>query len=202
MDKRKKALLIGLTLGDGYLNPRSGVSLEIEHGENQKFYLEYKVNLISELLHCSKPNIYHNKIKNTYKISKGHRIFRIVHKWLYKNKIKHFSKFLLSRLTPEAIALWWMDDGSHGIEVNKTTGKIRSHSFHFYTFTDENDTQNIIDYFKENFDIKFYPIRKKMKDGSIKYYLKCRTKEGRKLSNLLRPFILPQFQYKIMRENE
>ena len=51
MDKRKKALLIGLTLGDGYLNPRSGVSLEIEHGENQKFYLEYKVNLISlELL--------------------------------------------------------------------------------------------------------------------------------------------------------
>lgn len=41
-----------------------------------------------------------------------------------------------------------------------------------------------------------------MKDGSTKYYLKCRTKEGRKLSDLLRPYILPELQYKIMQEGE
>ena len=41
-----------------------------------------------------------------------------------------------------------------------------------------------------------------MKDGSIKYYLKCRTREGRKLSNLIRKFVLPSLQYKIMQEGE
>ena len=41
MDKRTKSLLIGLALGDGHLNPNSGVAIEIEHGEKQKFYLDY-----------------------------------------------------------------------------------------------------------------------------------------------------------------
>lgn len=76
--KRKKALLIGLVLGDGHLNTRSGVCLEIEHSSKQLFYLEYKRKLISQLLNCQLPNIYHNKTKNTYKISKGHRLFRIL----------------------------------------------------------------------------------------------------------------------------
>lgn len=78
MDKRKKSLLIGLVLGDGHLNPNSGVALEIEHGEKQKFYIEYKAELISQLINCSKPKIYYNKTKNTYKISKGHRYFKII----------------------------------------------------------------------------------------------------------------------------
>ena len=56
--------------------------------------------------------------------------------------------------------------------------------------------------FKEKFDITFGKIRKTMKDGSTKYYLKCRTREGRKLSNLIRKFVLPSLQYKIMQEGE
>ena len=68
--------------------------------------------------------------------------------------------------------------------------------------TNEEDTQNIIDYFLENYNIKFYPIRKKLKDGTQVYYLKCRTKEGRKFSDLIRPYILPEFSYKIMNKGE
>lgn len=80
MDKRTKSLLIGLALGDGHLNPNSGVALEIEHGEKQKFYLDYKKRLLSDLLNTTEPNIYHNKNKNTFKISKGHRYFKIIRK--------------------------------------------------------------------------------------------------------------------------
>ena len=201
MDKRTKSLLIGLALGDGHLNPNSGVAIEIEHGEKQKFYLDYKRKLLSELLKTSEPNVYHNKNKNTFKISKGHRYFRIIRKWLYKDKAKVFTRELLSKLTPEAIALWWMDDGSHSVCRRKETGKIMSHSFVLYTFTDPESTQNIIDYMYETYNIKFYPINHKLKNG-IGQYLKCKTREGRKLSNLLRPYILPEFQYKILKEGE
>lgn len=202
MDKRKKSLLIGLVLGDGHLNTNSGIALEIMHCEKQKFYLEYKQKLIAKLLNCKLPKIYYRKATNCYKISKGHSYFKILRKWIYNGSEKRFSKKILKYLNPESIALWWMDDGSHGIDINKTTGKIRSHSFHFYTYTNEEDTQNIIDFFVENYNIKFYPIKRKMKDGSNKYYLKCRTKEGRKFSDLIRPYILPEFEYKIMKQGE
>ena len=80
MDRNKKALLIGLILGDGHLNPNSGIALEIEHGAKQEFYIDYKTNLISKLLNCQAPKKYHNIKKNTYKISKGHRYFRVLYK--------------------------------------------------------------------------------------------------------------------------
>lgn len=202
MDKQKKSLLIGLILGGGHLNARSGVCLEIEHGAKQKFYLEYKCALISKLLNCKIPNIYHNTTKNTYKLSKGHKYFKILYNWIYKNRQKVFSRKLLNKLNPEAIAIWWMDDGSHSVCRRKTTGKIMSHSFHFYTYTNKEDTQNIIDYFYETYNIKFYPIKQIMKDNSIKYYLKCKTREGRKFCDLIRPYILPQFAYKILNVGE
>lgn len=202
MDKRKKALLIGLVLGDGHLNTNSGVSLEIEHGAYQKSYIEYKAKLIAELLNCPAPKLYYRKSKDTYKISKGHRYFRILRNWIYKDRKKRFTRKLLNCLTPEAIAIWWMDDGSHAIDRHKTTGKIRAHSFHWYTVTNAEDTQNIIDYFKEVYDIKFYPLKRKLKSGEIAYYLKCRTREGRKFCNLIRPYVLPEFQYKILKIGE
>lgn len=202
MDKRKKSLLIGLVLGDGHLNPHSGVHLEIDHGSCQKFYIEYKAKLLAELLNCKEPKLYYRKSRDTYKLSKGHRYFRILRNWIYKDKVKRFSKQLLSYLTPEAIAIWWMDDGSHSVERHKVTGKIRAHSFHWYTVTNAEDTQNIIDYFYNTYNIKFYPLKKKLKSGETAYYLKCRTKEGRKFCDLIRPYILPEFHYKIMKIGE
>lgn len=105
MDKRKKSLLIGLCIGDGHLNGRSGVALEIEHGEKQKFYIEYKAKLISKLLNCAEPNMYNNKRKSTYKISKGHKYFKIIRKWLYKDNKKVITRALLNKLSPEALAI-------------------------------------------------------------------------------------------------
>lgn len=95
-----------------------------------------------------------------------------------------------------------MDDGSHSICRRKSTGKIMSHSFNWYTFTDEISTQNIIDYFYTTYNIKFYPIRYKLKDGKIGQYLKCKTREGRKFCDLIRPYILPEFEYKILKVGE
>lgn len=105
MDKRKKSLLIGLILGDGHLNARSGVALEIMHGAKQKFYLDYKNKLISELLNCKMCNVYYRKSTDCYKITKGHKYFKILRRWIYKDREKHFSKRILNYLTPEAIAI-------------------------------------------------------------------------------------------------
>ena len=203
MEKNKKALLIGLILGDGHINKKDKC-LQITHSIKQKSYIDYKCNLIAKLLNCKKPNLYHRKDSKHDEcvLTKGGKYFRILRNWIYKDGTKRFSKHILSYLNAQALAIWWMDDGSHGIDRNKTTGKIRSHFFHLYTYTNLEDTENIIEWLSETFDILMYKIKKVMKDGSIKYYLKCRTKEGRKLSALLRPYIIPELQYKIMQEGE
>lgn len=203
MERTKKAILIGLILGDGHITSKG--DLNITHSIKQKEYIEYKAKLLEQLLSCKKINLYHrlDDKHNEFTLHKMHKYFKILRKWIYKNNIKTFSKKILDLLTPEAIALWWMDDGSHGIDRHKETGKIRAHSFHLYTYTTLEETENIINMFKEKFDINFCKIKHTSKNtGITSYYLKCRTKEGRKLSNLIRPYIIPSLQYKILQENE
>lgn len=203
MEREKKALLIALVLGDGHINKRDNC-LQITHSIKQLAYIKFKCRLIAKLLNCKAPKLYHriDSKHNEFKLSKGSPYFKLLRRWIYTDGTKHFSKKILSYLNAKSLAIWWMDDGSHGIDRNKTTGKIRSHSFHLYTYTNLEDTENIIEWIYNSFNIKMYKIHRIMKDGSTKYYLKCRTKEGRKLSNLLRPYIMPFLQYKIMKENE
>lgn len=198
MEKRKKSLLIGLCLGDGHLSTNSGTALLIEHGHKQLFYLEYKAKLIAKLLNCKDLNIYHRKNKNTFSLSKGHRYFRIIHKWLYYDKKKIFTKKILNHLTSEAIALWWMDDGTMSTDYRKSTGKITARKFVLSTFCSSEEADNIIEMFKTKWNINFYKLKRTMKDNSIKYCIQCRTKEGIKFSNLIRPYILKGFEYKIL----
>ena len=203
MERRKKSLLIALCLGDGHINKRDNC-LQITHSAKQKFYIDYKCKLVSELLNCREPNLYHRKDSkhDEYVLTKGSRFFRYIRNMLYKEGEKRFSKNILKYITPEALAIWWMDDGSHGVDRNKTTGRITAHSFHLYTYTNLEDTDNIIEMLNSKFGIVMYKIKRTMKDGSTKYYLKCRTAEGRKLSDLIRPYILPEFNYKIMNKDE
>jgi hypothetical protein len=196
--KRKIGLLLGLVFGDGHINKRDNC-LQIAHSAKQKFYIEYKQKLISEIFDCKYPNLYHrldNK-HDEYVLTKGHKYFKILRSILYKDGQKEYSKRILDFVTPETLALWIMDDGSHGIERRKSTGKIMSHSFHLYTYTSLEGTNNIIEMFKR-FGINVYKIKRTMEYGNISYYIKCKTREFRKLSDLVRPYILPGFEYKIM----
>ena len=91
-----------------------------------------------------------------------------------------------------------MDDGTMSTDYRKSTGKITARKFVLCTFCSSEEADNIIEMFKIKWDINFYKLKRTMKDGSIKYCIQCRTKEGRKLSNLIRQYILKDFEYKIL----
>jgi len=91
-----------------------------------------------------------------------------------------------------------MDDGSHGIDRNKETGAITAHKFVLYTYTNKEDTQNIIDFFLEKFGVKFYPMKRIAKNGDEHFYLQCRTKQGEIFCNQIKQYIIPEMQYKLL----
>ena len=136
----KKSILIGLCLGDGYIYQgktikKSGLrhcGILVKHGKNQKDYCVFKASLLEK---CVNTPVTVSEFNNSgfigYKFSKGHKYFRILRKWIYKDNIKTFSTKLLNKLTPASIALWYMDDG--GLSAKKRNGTIYTYEIFLNT---------------------------------------------------------------------
>lgn len=197
MKNRKKAILIALAIGDGHINRRrSGnkyhSSLRIQHSIKQKELITYKRDLLHSIIGGKLPKLieFNNSGYPGIKFSKGHKYFRILRKWLYPNGKKKISRFLLNKLTAEAIAIWYMDDG--GLSAKKHKGKIHSYELFLNTHESIEDNQIIIDYFKEEWNIQFHQVKNK---GS--YRLRMGTKEARCFIPIIEKYILPSMKYKI-----
>jgi recombination protein RecA len=199
MEKRKKALLVALVLGDGYIRKdhRSNTcSLKLCHSEKQKEYLEYKARLLQSLLGGKEVivNRYVHKWPDgksfvQYRCERADNYFRILRNMMYPNK---YSQEVLRCLTPEALAIWYMDDGSIVANNRWSDGSVRSARTQIHTCTTQEIAQDICDYFLKTWGIKFTTY----KDGKGTYSIRCFHKEGRKFHELIHPFITPSMQYK------
>lgn len=198
--KRKKAILIAMVLGDGSLyvkrDERSQTGfhqrIQIRHSLKQKEYLEYKAKLIQKLLGGKPISVteFNNSGCPGVRLTKSNRWFRYLYNFIYINGKKTFTRKTLDFLTPEGIAIWYMDDG--GLSLKKRKGKIHARELFLNTHISKEENQIIIDYFKETWDIEFKAV---LNNGS--YRLRCGTKEALKFVNLIKPFIIPLFEYKI-----
>lgn len=199
--KVKKSILIALVLGNGCVqvvkdkgHPNSKLQgvLKILHLARQKVYLEYKAKLIHSVLGGKKPkvNLSNNNVYPKVYLSKSHRWFRYLRNWIYINGEKTYQTKILKHLTPEGLAIWYMDKGS--LSLKKRDGKIHSRELFLNTHVSKEENQVLIDYFLETWSIKFYQVKNK---GS--YRLGCGTKEAKKFIEIIKPHIIPSMVYKI-----
>lgn len=191
---KKRSLLLGMIIGDGHLRKDSNC-LTITHSQNQLEYLKYKKNMLENILNCKEIKIYKNTLNkyNTqcYSIYKYHKIFRILRKRLYVNNKKYLSFKILNHLDLEAIALWYMDDGS--LSAKKRNGKIHAYELTLNTYLSKEENQIIINYFKEIWNINFG-----LNKSKNFYRLRMGTKEARKFSKMIENYIIPCMKYKLL----
>ncbi len=200
MKRDKKALLIALVLGDGYIRIDNRYStkpsiLYICHSLAQEELAKYKAQLVVKLLGGKFPNLNYRKCKwpdgseyNQVRFEKRHKYFRVLRKWMYPNK---YTINVLKHLTPEAIALWYMDDGSIISNNRYKDGTTSSARTNIHICTTEDIAKDVCNYFKEYWDIKFTTFKEK---GT--YSIRCFHKEGWKFHSLIRSYILPEMEYK------
>jgi len=200
MKQEAKSLLIGMLLGDGTIS--SNFVYKLSHGENQKEYLEWKINLLN------KHGIKNNGLKE-YISSRGYNtgkkvyytqlsvkpFIKLLRKVFYKPKKIIANKRMLNRLTPLELAIWYMDDGH--INIRKTKGKVHGFYVKISLCEPKEEVQTIIDYFKEKWNINFYMFHEGKKKDS--YSLCCGTKEGIKFIELVKEYVqkVPSMKYKI-----
>ena len=200
-NKKSRNLIIGMLLGDGTIS--NNYVFKLSHGEKQKEYLEWKINLLNE-----------NGIKNNglkeYTSTCGYNLgstvyysqlsvipfIKILRNVIYE-PIKNYAKRkLLNRLDALGVAIWYMDDGH--INIRKTKDKIHGFYIKIATCLPKEQNQIIIDYFKEVWDISFYQF-KEGSPGKNTYSLCCGTNEGIKFINIIKPYVesCPSMLYKI-----
>ena len=201
MNKQDKSILIALTIGDGHLNVRKdpryknsyNSAICFTHCIKQKPYLEWKVELLHKIFggKLSKVTEFNNNGYPGVRSSKTNKYFRVLKKYLYNGKNKKYTRNILNWLTPQGLAIWYMDDGGLGFSKNEN-GNIRGRQLIINTHLSIEENQIIIDYFKEVWDINFTQVKNKNQ-----YRLRCGAKEAEKFINIVRPYILPIFDYKI-----
>lgn len=204
MNKNDRAILLGLTIGDGSIgvnktgspHPLGTCSLQIEHSEKQREYVEHKCNLLHSILGGKKPNIRENihrvkgKEHKSFAFSKGHKVFRLVRRALYTNNRKVITRRVLDYLNPQAIALWYMDDGFYRRNGRKTGRQLVINT---YVSFEENEI--IRKYFEETHSISFRQQYHKRED---KFVIECTRRENiDRFIKLVEPFIISSMRYKI-----
>lgn len=200
-NKKSRNLLIALLLGDGIIS--NNYVFKIAHSEKQKEYLEWKIKQLKEagirnngiksyIKSCgyaSKELVYYTQLNTIPFIKVLCRVF-------YKNKKNIGNKKLLNRLDAKGIAIWYMDDGHINIRKDKNKRPMGFY-IKISTCKPKEEVQDIINFFKEKWDIHFYMFHEGKKEDS--YSLCCGTKEGIKFINIIKPYVLqiPSMLYKI-----
>jgi hypothetical protein len=201
MEVEKRGRLVGMILGDGYVNTTNGKhELSVLHSVAQRDYCEHKAGLVKKTLGGAfNVREYANGPEGKYRAVKfvsSHPYWANLKSWVYPNGVKTFTRKVLNMLTPEGIAIWYMDDGHARINRNKD-GWVTSTATNIATMCSESECMVICDYFREVHQIEWKIRCRKGSPPDKAFSIECNTTNSRKFAELVRPYIIPSMLYKL-----
>lgn len=199
LNLNQKQLLIALLIGDGTIS--SNYVFKLSHGEEQKKYLEWKIQLLNKL------NIKNNGLK-TYISNSGYNVgkkvlysqmslnatIKALRRSIYIPK-KKITRSLLNWLDEQGLAIWYMDDGHINVNTSQQRSSIQ-HTIKIATCVDLDTVNEIIKYFLEKWNIRF----RSFKEGNNTYSIASSSEEDCKnFCEIIKPYInqVPSLLYKI-----
>lgn len=196
--KEIKSLLIAMLIGDGTIS--NNYVFKLSHSSPQLEYLNWKIDLLNSF------NIKNNGLK-TYTSSCGFNkgsevlysqlsvisIIKALRRTVYIPK-KIITRKLLNWLTPQGVAIWYMDDGHININESIQRGNSVQHTVKISTCVTEESVEEIIKYFDEVWDIHMRKMKEK-----VFYSISTSTeKDCFKFLELVKPYVeqVPSLLYK------
>lgn len=199
LSKEQKSLLIALLIGDGTIS--SNYVFKLSHSIQQKEFLEWKVKLainsgfkLNGIKEYTSKCGYNTGKEVLYSQFSINPTIKALRRTVYVPK-KTLTRRLLNWLTPQGIAIWYMDDGCININTSKQRSSIQ-YTIRIATCVQENIANIIINYFKETWDINMHTFNEGKNTFSI---MTCAYEDAIKFINIIKPYILqvPSLKYKI-----
>ncbi len=188
-------MIIGSLLGDARLECRSlglrspvTARLRVHHGDKQQDYVFWKYEILKDLVEKGPREIsWDNPKRGLREVSWYFHTRSIlelgdIHHSFYENGMKILPENIFNMLTPRAIAVWFMDDGS-------STGEGFTLNTHCFSYEEQ---VRITDYF-----IHYYNIRATVVKDRTKFKIGIGKNDRDRFLSIVRPFIIPSMIYKI-----
>lgn len=214
---KDKAILIGLALGDGYIDPKG--RLCIEHGEKQKEYCEFKAKLLHSVLGGNDVKVYERIRKytprkdgkewktnffKTYSFTKSSVHLKKVRELLYKDNKKTITEELVSHFDLITLLLLYLDDGNLHKHYNYTN-RVRHEKFGYqiriYTYLPKDQNEILQKWIFDKYGIMFKIAKAYGTKKEDLFILRCCQTEARKFLNLIREYVranIPSMAYKVL----
>jgi recombination protein RecA len=199
LGEQQLQLILGSLMGDGNLSPsrkgRSGTRFRMGHGTKQAAYLAWKVSLLGNILHARTMNARGAVFADFTPLPELSELREAVY---FDDGKKHLTWDYLKRLTPLALAVWYMDDGSFtlrskGIQERTAggTGRIEICVDAMSPGSRDRLTRYLRDTYGLDVKLRYRGARKQN-------VLQFSTSASEKFQKLVAPYIHPSMEYKLL----
>ncbi len=193
MNSIERSVVIGSILGDGFLQNtgKKNARLRLEHSAKQKEYIFWKWQMLKRYMQDHpKRMVRFNPVwkkQHAYYRCQSHStpIFGNYRQLFYNEQQRSIPHELEQLLTPEALAVWFMDDGYYYAR-DKT-------AYVYLPKYPQRDLGCLTDILVKRYDLN--PKVEVKKRGSVN--LKFPVMETQKLIRIIAPHVIPRMRYKI-----
>jgi recombination protein RecA len=192
-------VVLGSLMGDGNLSPnrrdRNGVRFRMGHGAKQVEYLEWKTALLDNIKHSVSENAKGARFVDFTPLPELAELQRAV--YLGDGK-KFVSEEYLKALTPLALAIWYMDDGSFAVRSKGLQERTAGGSGRIEICVEamsEGSRVRLRDYLCDTHGLD---VRLRQAGQAGKAVLTFSTAATAKFQELVAPYMAPSMEYKLL----
>ncbi len=191
LSERQRELIVGLLLGDGHLETQNGgrtYRLKVEHGSAQKDYLIWLAREFQEWI----PSGWYEKQRGEKLVygftTVSHESLRFYGAQFYQNGRKRIPPLMQKLISPLALAIWFLDDGS------KKSSSHKSLVIHSLGYS-KKDLEIAQEALKTRFSIE--SALHKQRNETFRLYFPYES--ARVIAQFVRPILseVPLFAYKL-----
>ena len=199
LSEQQFQVVLGSLMGDGNLSPnrrdRNGVRLRLGHGSKQADYLQWKTDLLGNIVHSVRENDEGARFVDFTPLPELAELQRAV--YLGDGK-KFLSAEYLKALTPLALAIWYMDDGSFTVRSKGLQGRTSGGSGRIEICVEamtEGSRIRLRDYLRDTHGLD---VRLRTSGAAGKSVLVFSTAASAKFQEIVATWMAPSMGYKLL----
>jgi recombination protein RecA len=193
-------VVLGSLMGDGCLAPpvrqdSESARFRMGHGAKQSEYLDWKTSLLENIPHSRTTNGKGAAFADFTPLSELHELRSAV--YLGDGK-KFLSEEYLKALTPLALAIWYMDDGSFTLRSKGLQQRTQGGSGRIEICVEamsEGSQERLRDYLRDTHSLD---VRLRKAGTAGKAVLVFSTQATAKFQELIAPYVYPSMAYKLL----
>jgi recombination protein RecA len=199
LSEQQWQVVLGSLMGDGNLSPnrhdRSGVRFRLGHAAKQKAYLDWKVSLLDNIPHSRSTNAKGAVFADFTPLAELGELQKAVY---FGDGKKHLTWDYLKALTPLALAVWYMDDGSFALRSEGRQERTKGGSGRIEICVEAmspGSRERLVDYLGDTHDLEVRLTTRGVRGMSV---LQFTTASTARFQNLVAPYVHPSMEYKLL----